>query len=112
MRAGRTRITIQENLAPLVGAVYGGIGGGLGGGGMGPILGILVGALHIAPAAMAVIIPGWLLTTFATARTTYRVISRRRVAELERLAERLAALARDLISELPALRPPAGPRLR
>jgi serine/threonine protein kinase len=112
MRAGRTRITIQENLAPLVGAVYGGIGGGMGGGGMGPILGIFVGALHIAPAAMAVIIPGWLLTTFATARTTYRVISRRRVAELERLAERLAALARDLISELPALRPPAGPRLR
>ncbi|HMA41238.1 MAG TPA: serine/threonine-protein kinase [Gemmatimonadales bacterium] len=112
MRAGRTRITIQENLAPLVGAVYGGIGGGMGGGGMGPIIGIFVGALHIPPPAMAVIIPAWLLTTLATARTAYRFTSRRRVAELEQLAERLAALARDLISESPALRPPAGPRLR
>lgn len=111
MRGGRTRITIQENLGPLVGAVYGGIGGGMGGGGMGPILGLLVGALHVAPPAIGVIIPGWLLTTFLTARTTYRLISRRRVAELEQLAERLAALARELIPEPRALRPPGPPQL-
>jgi hypothetical protein len=112
MRAGRTRITIQENLAPLVGAVYGGIGGGMGGGGMGPIVGILVGALNVHPDALVAIIPAWLLATFVTARTTYRITSKRRVAELEQLAERLAALARELIPAPPALRPPAPPRLR
>lgn len=112
MRAGRTRITIQENLAPLVGAVYGGIGGGMGGGGMGPIIGVLVGALHAPPAAMGIIIPGWLLTTFLTARTTYRLTSRRRVAELEQLADRLAALAQELILEPGPLGPPPPPRLR
>lgn len=112
IRAGRTRIAIQEDLAPLVGQVYGGIGGGMGGGGMGPIIGVLVGALHVAPAAMGVIIPGWLLATFVTARTTYRITSRRRMADLEKLADRLAELARELISETPALRPPAPPRLR
>src|SRR5439155_4490475 len=56
VRDGRTRITVQENLAPLVGALFGGIGGGMGGGGMGPIIGIFVGALHFPGAAMAAII--------------------------------------------------------
>lgn len=112
IRAGRTRISIQESLAPLVGAVYGGIGGGMGGGGMGPIMGILVGALHVAPELLVAIIPGWLLTTFVTARTTFRAITRRRVADLQRLADQLAGLARELITESRALPPPAPPRLR
>ena len=97
IRGGRTRISVQENLSNLIGAVYGGIGGGMGGGGMGPILGIFMGALHLAPPALAVLIPGWLLTTLATAHTVYRKSSRRRVQELTDLANRLAELARDLI---------------
>jgi hypothetical protein len=79
---------------------------------MGPIVGILVGALNVHPDALVAIIPAWLLATFVTARTTYRITSKRRVAELEQLAERLAALARELIPAPPALRPPAPPRLR
>jgi hypothetical protein len=97
IRGGRTRITIQEKLAPLVGAVFGGIGGGMGGGGMGPIMGIFVGALNFPAAAMAVIVPLWLAATYTTARTAYRLTTRRRVRELEQLADRLAALAQELI---------------
>ncbi|MGH7537608.1 MAG: serine/threonine-protein kinase [Gemmatimonadales bacterium] len=104
IRGGRTRITVQENLAPLVGAMYGGIGGGMGGGGMGPIMGIFVGALHFPAAAMAMIVPLWLATTYATARTAYRLTTRRRVRELEELADRLAALARELVPARPALK--------
>jgi len=105
VRGGRTRITVQENLAPLVGAMFGGIGGGMGGGGLGPIIGILVGGLHLAPVAMVAIIPLWLGTTYVTARTVYRRNARGRVRELEALADRLAALARELI---PVARPTIG----
>jgi len=111
IRGGRTRITIQENLAPLIGQMYGGIGGGMGGGGLGPIMGILFGALHFPEAAMAVIIPLWLTTVFATARTAYHYAAKRRVRELESLADRLAALAREVIPfpERAAVRGPARP---
>jgi len=103
VRGGRTRITVQENLAPLVGALFGGIGGGMGGGGMGPIIGIFVGALHFPGAAMAAIIPLWLGTTYVTARTAYHFSAKRRAQQMERLADRLAALARELIPERQAL---------
>jgi hypothetical protein len=97
VRGGRTRITIQENLSQLIGAVYGGIGGGMGGGGMGPIMGILGGALHVAGPALALIVPLWLATTYATARTVYRRSTNRRAKELEGLADRLAELVRELV---------------
>jgi hypothetical protein len=103
VRGGRTRITIQENLGPLIGAVYGGIGGGMGGGGMGPIFGIFLGALNFPEAAIAAIIPLWLVTTFATARTAYHYSAARRERELGILGERLAALARELVPGRPAL---------
>ena len=105
VRAGRTRITIQESLAPLIGQMFGGIGGGMGGGGLGPILGILIGGLNVAPIAMVGIIPLWLTTTYVTARTAYSRTVRRRVRELEGLADRLADLAREL---MPAPRAPIG----
>jgi serine/threonine protein kinase len=97
VRGGKTRITIQEGLSQLVGAVYGGIGGGMGGGGMGPIMGILGGALHVAGAALVVIVPLWLGITYATARTVYRRSVNRRAKELEGLADRLAELVRELV---------------
>jgi len=104
VRGGRTRVTIQENLAPFVGAIFGGIGGGMGGGGMGPIIGILIGGLHLNPVILVGVIPLWLATTYATARTAYSRTSRRRVRELEALADRLANLARELIPVRAAVR--------
>jgi len=103
VRGGRTRITIQESMSQLIGAVYGGIGGGMGGGGMGPIMGILGGALHVAGPALALIVPLWLATTYATARTVYRRSTRRRAKELEGLADRLVELVRELVPERPRL---------
>ena len=97
VRAGRTRITIQENLAPLIGAIFGGIGGGMGGGGMGPIIGIGVGAFHLAGAAFAAIVPLWLVTTYFTARTAFVRTSRRRMRQLESLADRLAGVVKELV---------------
>ncbi len=95
VRGGRTRITIQENLGPLLGAIFGGIGGGMGGGGMGPIMGVLGGALHLGPAIIA-IVPVWLGITFVTARTVYHGQTTKRVREVENLANRLAEFVQDL----------------
>jgi hypothetical protein len=106
VRGGRTRITIQENLSQLIGAVYGGIGGGMGGGGMGPIMGVLGGALHVAGPLLAAVVPLWLVTTYATARAVYRRSTNRRAQELEGLADRLADLVRELVP------PPERGRLR
>ena len=105
VRRGQTRITIQENMSELIGAVFGGIGGGMGGGGMGPILGIGFGALHLAGPAALVIIPAWLGLTYVTARTVYRRSSTRRARDLERLANRLEGLVRDLVGAPHRLKP-------
>jgi len=96
VRAGRTRITVSENLSQLVGVVYGSIGGGLGGGGMGMIFPVIAGFLH-APGAVVVAIPAWLLLTFGIARTTYSYASRRRDRELAQLADHLAAVVEEAI---------------
>jgi len=97
VRRGQTRITIQENMNQLVGAVFGGIGGGMGGGGIGPIIGVSVGALHLVGAAVVTVIPVWLGITYLTARTVYRRSTRKRAGELEALANRLAALTQELV---------------
>src|SRR2546425_9459203 len=97
VRRGQTRVTIQENLNQLMGAVFGGIGGGMGGGGMGPIIGVGVGALHLVGAAVGIIIPLWLGITYLTARTVYRRSSTKRARELEDLANRLATLTQALV---------------
>src|SRR5690349_13312401 len=103
VRGGRTRIAVQEHLGPLMGAVFGGMGGG----GMGPIMGILAGGLHVHGAAIAIVMPFWLATTFATARTVYSRTSRGREKKLELLADRLAELVRELVrDQRPALRRP------
>jgi hypothetical protein len=104
VRGGQTRITIQEGLSQLIGAVYGGIGGGMGGGGLGPLLGILGGAMHIGGPLIVALVPVWLATTYATARAVYRHSTKQRAKELEGLADRLAELVRELV-------PPADRRL-
>ena len=91
------RITIQESLNQLIGAVFGGIGGGMGGGGIGPIIGIGVGAFHLVGPAVVAIIPAWLGLTYLTARAVYGRITKKRARELEDLANRLAALAGELV---------------
>src|SRR6267143_7188792 len=108
VRGGRTRITIQESLGPLIGAIFGGFGGGMGGGGVWPVIAIFLGAFHLPASSIAAIIPLWLTTTYATARTAYHRSSGRRARELEAVADRLAALARELAPTRPALRPPSG----
>lgn len=106
VRGGRTHIAVQENLANLAGGIWGGIGGGMGGGGMGPILGILVGAMSVAGEVIAVIVPAWLTLTYATARTSYRLTVRSRQRTLEGLADRLAAMTRELVGERPRIEGP------
>jgi hypothetical protein len=97
VRGGRTRITVRENLAPLIGAIYGGIGGGMGGGGMGPVMGT-IGALN-AFAFIPLVIPLWLGLTYGVARTSYHYSTAKRERSLAELADRLEAVARELMAE-------------
>ena len=105
VRRGQTRITIQENMSQLIGAVFGGIGGGMGGGGMGPIIGVGVGALHLVGAAVVAVIPVWLGITYVTARTVYGRISTRRRHKLEELLVRLRAIVEQLVEPPRRLNP-------
>src|SRR4029077_2827376 len=105
MSRGQTGITVQENMGQLIGAVFGGIGGGMGGGGIGPIIGVGVGALHLVGAAVLTVIPVWLGVTYLTAQTVYKRISTRRRRELENRANRLAALAEQLVETPHRLKP-------
>ncbi len=104
VRGGRTRITVQESLAPLLGAMYGGIGGGMGGGGLGPLLGVVTGALHFSGGIVLAVIPLWLGTTFLTARGFFHRTATRRERELATLADRLAELAAELAPARPEAR--------
>ena len=100
VRGGRTLISMREGLGNLIGGIFGGIGGGMGGGGIGPVIGVLTG-LGAAGAAI-VVAPFWLAFTYAVARWSYYYAVRRRQRELDGLADRLAALAQDLVPR-PAL---------
>jgi CHASE1-domain containing sensor protein len=53
-------------------------------------------------ASVEVVVPvvaGWLALTYGTARTSYRLTLRSRRRTLEGLADRLAAIAQELIGE-------------
>ena len=103
VRAGRTRILVQESLTNLMGGIFGGIGGGMGGGGSGILSGVV--ASIGTPEAIALIIPLWLAATYGVARTAYYYSSRARTRELEQLADRLAAVTRELVPPPPLLGP-------
>ena len=108
VRAGRTRIAVDENLITLVGMVYGPIGGGMGGAGMGVLSGIFAGALGN-PALIAVAAPVWFALTYGTGRAIYSTVSRRRQRALADLADRLAAVAEEEILANRALPGPSDP---
>lgn len=101
VRPGKTRILVQESLNHLIGAIFGGIGGGMGGGGLGPMMGVMFGALGLPGAAAAFLVPAWLTIVYLTARTSYYYAVKRRDRSLRELADRLAALATELIDEQP-----------
>jgi tRNA A-37 threonylcarbamoyl transferase component Bud32 len=103
VRAGRTRITVQEDLGRLAGGVFGGICGGLGGGGLGPLVALSLKAAHLEPASLLLIIPAWLVAVFGVARTTYRYTSGRREKEAQQLIERLDSLVRELVNDVPRI---------
>ena len=109
VRGGRTRIAVREGLGNLIGGIYGGIGGGMGGGGIGPVIGLFAG--WGAAAAVVAVIPFWIATTFAVARTSYYYAVRRRQRELRGLLDRLVALTEELVPRRPALDAPAQPLL-
>jgi len=112
VRAGRTRIAVDENLIPLVGMVYGPVGGVMGGMGMGVLSGILAGALGN-PALIAVAAPVWFALTYGTGRAIYATATRRRLRDLTKLADQLAAVTEDEIhstSALPGTSDPFTPR--
>jgi hypothetical protein len=104
VRGGQTRISMREGLGNLIGGIFGGIGGGMGGGGMGPIIGLFAG--FGTAVGVMVVVPFWLATTYAVARTSYYYAVRRRQRELDSLADRLAALAQELVPR----RAPGGAR--
>jgi hypothetical protein len=58
------------------------------------------------PGAADVVVPFWLLATFATARTVYHYNSQRRMRELQQLADQLAAVAQELVPRPPVVRGP------
>lgn len=69
------------------------------GGGIGPLVAGLVNGLGMHPAGFLLMIPLWLTTVFATARTTYHYSAKSRARTLEELADRLTVLAHDLVGE-------------
>jgi serine/threonine protein kinase len=101
VRSGRTVILAQENLNHLAGAIYGGIGGGMGGGGLGPVSALMFGALQLPGAAAGIIVPVWLGITYLTARTSFYHTVKKRQAKLEEVADRLEALATELVTVEP-----------
>ena len=86
---GRTRIRLEESLGPLAGGLFGGIMGGAGTAGSFLGMGIGAGALHLP--LLGVGLAGAVMTgTWALARALFRHGRRKRVTELDALADRLA----------------------
>jgi hypothetical protein len=94
-RAGRTRISVGENLRNDVVGAFAGFSTGVGFGGVAIGTGLL-GAAGV-PLLIPLWIPAWVGGVLAIARRIYGRTFRSRSRELERLADRLAALATQLV---------------
>jgi serine/threonine protein kinase len=106
-RGGETRLRVVERLKNLAGGLFGGIMGGVGGGGMGLAMGIGMG-VFASPAVAVLLALGNVGFSYVLARTIFRSTSRKRAAELQRLADRLAGYIDDM--NVPALPPGASTR--
>ncbi|MEO8030851.1 MAG: serine/threonine-protein kinase [Gemmatimonadota bacterium] len=111
VRAGKTRIMVRENLRGLIASNFGAICGVMGGPGAAAVVGISIGALGLPPLALLAIIPTWWASAFGIARTVYARAFRKREQEFTYLADRLAALAQELVVVQPAINPPPARRL-
>jgi hypothetical protein len=94
-RAGRTRVSVGENLQSDVIGAFAAFSSGVGLGGAAAGSGIL-GAAGV-PLLIPVFLPAWIAGVLSIARRMYRRTYRSRSRELERLADRLAALAAQLV---------------
>jgi hypothetical protein len=93
-RAGRTRVSVGENLQGDVVGVFAALtSGGLVGAGIGSGL---LGAVGV-PLVIPLFAPAWIGGVLALARRIYGRTYRSRSREMERLADRLAALAAQLV---------------
>ncbi|MGH7514825.1 MAG: serine/threonine-protein kinase [Gemmatimonadales bacterium] len=102
VRGGHSRITIRENLLKTLIPIVG-FGGASVTVGMSPIVATFGGALDASWAAGWGVPLAWLLTIVAACRLAYQHIAKRRARALGELADRLAALARELVLERSAL---------
>ncbi len=95
VRAGQTRIRVEEKIGKWAGGLFGGIMGGAGGGGGSAAFGVLmgIGGPPVAIIAAASIMGG----AYALARAIYTGVSKKKTRELHGLADRLAELARDVL---------------
>jgi hypothetical protein len=107
VRSGRTRIHIRDNCTDLRAGIFGGVLAGAGAGGLGPVIAIAVEAMKN-PAALLFMAPAWIALVYSVARSLYFHNTRSRQQQLEDLADRLAALARD-VAVLPSDRRLGGP---
>ena len=97
VRAGRTRIRVEERIGNWAGGLYGGIIGGGGGGGGTALFATLFGFAGSAAAVVGT--AGWIGGMYLLARTIFTAIASKRRQELSDLTDRLAALAEDVVRE-------------
>ncbi|HKS06952.1 MAG TPA: serine/threonine-protein kinase [Gemmatimonadaceae bacterium] len=99
VRAGRTRITVQEHFGNLLGGFFGAGTGILAGVGT-PIIGAIFGRMLSLPKeAMLGVIPAWFVCAYLGLRATYGYFARRRARALEASADYFAEFARELIDD-------------
>ena len=96
VRAGQTRIRVEEKIGSIAGGLFGGIMGGAGGGGGTVAVAVLtaVAGLPLAGIVVAASIVGG---SYALARTIFKGVYTKRTQELHGLADRLAELASDVL---------------
>jgi hypothetical protein len=105
VRAGRTRIVVQERFNNLIGALFGGVTAGVGFGGLGAVFGVTFGALGLPPITAAVTAPAWLALVFSVSRTAFNYIVKGREKKLQALADRLEWVSSEMIRESRAALP-------
>ena len=90
VRAGLTRIQIEQRLGDIAGGIYGGVWGGAGGGGLGIVFGVGLGALGLPLLPVFAGAGATVVGTYWLARAIYRAVVGSKRRRLELLMDRLA----------------------